>query len=373
MKQYNLLSLQRLNEPYAERLKEAAAKVIDSGWYLRGTETETFEKEIATYLGTPHVIGVANGLDALRLIFKAYIALGRLQPGDEVIVPANTFIASVLAITDCHLTPRFVEPDATTHNIDFDRLQHAITPHTRAILIVHLYGQLCWSETLQQTANKHNLLIIEDNAQALGARTPDGRATGSLGNAAATSFYPGKNLGALGDAGMVTTHNEQLAQTIRAMANYGGNQRYIYQYQGLNSRIDELQAALLRVKLPHLDSENNRRSAISLLYNSLITNPHITLPQQPLHPCTHVWHQYIIRTTHREALMQHLRRQGIETGIHYPIPPHKQEAYREYNHIPLPIAEQLANEVVSIPIAPYLTDIDIQYIANAINQFKRKR
>lgn len=369
MKQYNLLSLQQLNQPYAHKLKEAAARVIDSGWYLRGVETEAFEKEIAAFVGTKYAVGVANGLDALRLIFKAYIASGRLQEGDEVIVPANTFIASVLAITDCRLTPVFVEPDAATHNLDIDLLHHAITPRTRAILVVHLYGQVCWSDSLQEIARKHNLLIIEDNAQALGARTPEGRRTGSLGDAAGISFYPGKNLGALGDAGMVTTNDEQLAHTVRALANYGGHQRYVYPHQGLNSRIDELQAAMLRVKLPYLDGENSRRGEIARLYNSLIDNPHITLPQQPQHPGSHVWHQYIVRTPHREVFMQYLAQQGIETGIHYPIPPHKQGAYRDYNHLSLPLTEQLAHEVVSLPIAPYLTDDDVRYIALKINQF----
>lgn len=366
---YNLLSLQQLNKPHADRLKEAAARVIDSGWYLRGAETEAFESEVAEYLDVPYVVGVANGLDALRLIFKAYIAMGRLQAGDEVIVPANTFIASVLAITDCGLTPHFVEPDINTHNIDTNLLQQAITPRTRAILAVHLYGQVCWNNTLLNIANNNNLLIIEDNAQAFGARTPDGSYTGTLGHAAGTSFYPGKNLGALGDAGMVTTHDKKLAQTVRAIANYGGSERYVYQYQGLNSRIDELQAALLRVKLPELHIENMRRSAIAEDYDLTIKNPHIILPQQPLHPCTHVWHQYIVRTKHRNAFMLHMSQCGIETGIHYPIPPHKQEAYREYNHLVLPVAEQLAQEVVSLPIAPYLTDDDIRYIADAINQF----
>ncbi len=372
MKKYQLLSLQRLNQPYAQELKEAAARVIDSGWYLRGNETQAFEKAMAAYLNAPHVVGVANGLDALRLIFKAYIAMQRLNEGDEVIVPANTFIASVLAITDCNLKPVFVEPSPLTHNLDTSLLQQAITPRTRAILIVHLYGQVCWDETLTDVARRNNLLIIEDNAQALGARTADGTRTGSLGDAAGTSFYPGKNLGALGDAGMVTTHDNQLADTIRAIANYGGKERYIYQHQGLNSRIDELQAAMLCVKLPHLDSENSRRRHIARLYNTLIDNPLITLPQLPDVPHTHVWHQYIVRTPHREELMQHLLQWGIETGIHYPIPPHKQEAYKEYNHLALPTAEQLAGEVVSLPIAPYLTDDDIRYIANAINQFTIK-
>lgn len=370
MKTYDLLSLQQLNAPYAQELKEAACRVIDSGWFLRGAETEAFEQEMATYLGTEHVVGVANGLDALRLIFKAYIALGRLQPGDEVIVPANTFIASVLAITDCGLVPRFIEPSASTHNLDTSLLEQAITPRTRAIMVVHLYGRACWDELLVATARNHNLLIIEDNAQALGARTDNGVHTGTLGDAAGTSFYPGKNLGALGDAGMVTTRDSELAQMVRALGNYGGNTRYIYEHKGLNSRIDEIQAAMLRVKLHYIDSENQLRSHIAQLYNSLIYNPHITLPQHPTLPQSHVWHQYVVRTQHRDAFMQYMRNNGIATGIHYPIPPHKQEAYKAYNTLSLPLTEQLTNEVVSLPIAPYLTDEDVAYIAQVINRYE---
>ena len=370
MKTYDLLSLQQLNAPYAQELKEAACRVIDSGWYLRGTETEAFEHEMAAYLGINQVVGVANGLDALRLIFKAYIALGRLQPGDEVIVPANTFIASVLAITDCNLVPRFVEPSISTHNLDTSLIEQATTSRTRAILVVHLYGRACWDEQLVATARKHNLLIIEDNAQALGARTDNGTHTGTLGDAAGTSFYPGKNLGALGDAGMVTTHDNELARMVRALGNYGGNTRYIYEHQGLNSRIDEIQAAMLRVKLQYIDSENQRRSHIAKQYNTSIDNPYITLPQLPAQPHSHVWHQYVVCTQYRDAFMQYMCNNGIATGIHYPIPPHKQEAYKAYNTLSLPLTERLANEVVSLPIAPYLTDDDVEYIAQVINRFE---
>lgn len=365
-----LLSLQRLNTPYAEALKEAAARVIDSGWYLRGVETDAFEQEMAAYLGIENVIGVANGLDALRLIFMAYLEMGRLHRGDGVIVPANTFMASALAITDCGLQPQWVEPSPLTHNIDTDLLEQAITPHTKAILVVHLYGRTCWDEQLTAIARKHNLLIIEDNAQALGAYTTDGRRTGTLGDAAGTSFYPGKNLGALGDAGMITTHDKQLANIVRAMGNYGGSKKYVYEYEGLNSRIDELQAAILRVKLPYLDDENSRRSEIAHKYNTLIDNKHIITPHTPANKTTHVWHQYVIRTQQRERFMQYMHDNGISTGIHYPIPPHKQEAYSRYNHLSLPITEQLAQEVVSVPIAPYLTNDDIQYIAEVINHYK---
>ena len=369
MKYYELLSLQRLNAPHAQALKDAVTRVIDSGWYLRGEETKAFEQELAAYLDVPHVVGVANGLDALRLIFKAYIALNLLQEGDEVIVPANTFIASVLAITDCRLQPLFVEPSILTHNLDTQLLEQVITPRTRAILVVHLYGRTCWDKTLEEVARKHNLLLIEDNAQALGARTEDGRCTGALGDAAGISFYPGKNLGALGDAGAVVTRDESLARMVRALGNYGGEQRYVYEQQGLNSRIDELQAAMLRVKLPHLDEENRRRNHIARLYSALIDNRHIALPQVPSTFHEHVWHQYIICTRHRDAFMQYMQAQGVATGIHYPIPPHKQEAYACYNNLSLPITEQLAREVVSLPIAPYLTDEDVKYIAEKINKF----
>ena len=277
MKNYSLLSLQQLNARYAHQLKEAACRVIDSGWYLRGAETEAFEHEMASYLGVEHVVGVANGLDALRLIFKAYIEMGKMQPGDEVIVPANTFIASVLAITDCGLIPRFVEPSPHTHNIDTSIIEQSITPRTRAIMVVHLYGRACWDDVLIEVARRHNLLIVEDNAQALGARTDCGAYTGTLGDAAGPSFYPGKNLGALGDAGMVTTHDKELAQIVESIANYGGHTRYVYDCKGLNSRIDEIQAAFLRIKLQYIDEENKRRSEIAQLYNTLINNPYITI------------------------------------------------------------------------------------------------
>lgn len=369
MKSYELLSLQKLNSRYADELKEAACRVIDSGWYLRGEETDALEHEMALYLGVPYVVSVANGLDALRLILKAYIELHRLQPGDEVIVPANTFIASVLAVTDCGLVPRFVEPSVYTHNLDISLIEPNITPRTRAIMVVHLYGRACWSAELEQIARNHNLLLIEDNAQALGALCDDGRRTGSLGDAAGTSFYPGKNLGALGDAGMVTTHDKELADMVRALGNYGGYQRYKYDYKGLNSRLDELQAALLRVKLRYLDDENRYRDSLAHMYNSFVKTPLCTLPHLPQVQGTHVWHQYVIRTRHRDAFMQYMSSNGVVTGIHYPIPPHKQLAYKEYNALSLPVTEQLAGEVVSVPIAPYLTEDDIRFIADVINNY----
>ncbi len=372
MKKLPILSLQQLNSRYAEQLKEAATRVIDSGWYLHGEENKLLEQEISHYIGTPHAIGVSNGLDALRLIFKAYITLGKLQEGDEVIVPANTFIATVLAITDNGLIPRFVEPSATTYNLDTSLIAQAITPRTRAICVVHLYGRPCWDENLIDAARRHNLLIIEDNAQAIGARVatlPHCR-TGALGDAAGTSFYPGKNLGALGDAGIVTTTDAELAKTVRTLANYGGRERYKYEYTGGNCRLDELQAAFLRVKLPYLDAENSQRNTLATAYNRLIDNPHIVLPTLPDNGDTHVWHQYIIRTRHRDAFMHYMAQHEIGTDIHYPIPPHKQEAYPQYNHLALPLTEQLAQEVVSLPIAPYLTTDHIAQIASIINAFR---
>ena len=275
MKRYELLQLQQLHAPYVHELKAAAARVIDSGRYLRGVESEALEQEVATYTGSRHAVGVANGLDALRLIMRAYMELGRLKAGDEVIVPANTFFASVLAISDCGLKPVLVEPSISTHNLDTRLLSKAVTTRTKAILVVHLYGACCWDDELTEVARRHNLIVIEDNAQALGARCCNGPRTGSLGDAAATSFYPGKNLGALGDAGMVTTDDEELALTVRTLGNYGGKERYVYEYKGMNSRIDEIQAAMLRVKLPHLDDENRARQEIAASYSALIDNKHI--------------------------------------------------------------------------------------------------
>lgn len=371
MKNYPLLSLQKLNHSYARQLKEAAARVIDSGWYLHGAETEALEAEICHFLGCRYAIGVGNGLDSLRLIFRAYIELGRLRPGDEVIVPANTFMASVLALTANGLVPRFVEPSVHTHNLDTEALAHAVTPRVKAILVVHLYGRACWDDSLVAVARDNGLIVVEDNAQAIGARpmSDASRRTGALGDAAGTSFYPGKNLGALGDAGIVTTSDAAVAEMVRNLANYGGSRRYVYEHQGINSRIDELQAAFLRVKLPFVDAENSRRDELARRYDQKISNPCITLPEIPCRG-SHVWHQYVVRTPYREAFMHHLQEQGIATGIHYPIPPHKQEAYGEYNTLSLPVTEMLAREVVSMPIAPYLTDDDIDYIAAAVNSFR---
>jgi dTDP-4-amino-4,6-dideoxygalactose transaminase len=358
------LDLQEINAQYADELKKAAAEVIDSGWYLLGERVKRFEQHLVDYIGVKHAIGVGNGLDALRLILKAYIELGVMQEGDEVIVPANTYIATILAISDNRLKPVLVEPDINTYNLDISLIEQHITERTRAIMVVHLYGQVCWSGELERIAKKYNLKIIEDNAQAIGAEW-EGRKTGALGDAAGFSFYPGKNLGALGDAGAVTTNDDQLAEVVRALANYGSRQKYVNEYQGLNSRLDELQAAFLDVKLRFLDAENQRRREVAAYYCENINNPDIILPirnftlsavegqQSAIRNLqSHVWHLFVIRHPNRDALQKYLTENGIQTLIHYPIPPHKQSAYKEWKGQVLPITEQIHQEVISLPISP---------------------
>lgn len=362
------LDLQKINEQYAADLKQAASEVIDSGWYLLGERVKQFEANLAKYIGVKHAIGVANGLDALRLILKAYIEMGVMQEGDEVIVPANTYIASILAISDNRLKPVIVEPNINTYNLDVSLIEQHITPRTRAIMVVHLYGQVCWSEKLEIIVRKYNLKIIEDNAQAIGAEWR-GKKTGSLGDAAGFSFYPGKNLGALGDSGAVTTNDKELAKTVRAIANYGSKIKYQNDYQGLNSRLDEIQAAFLDVKLKYLDTENQRRQEIAQYYIDNITNPEIILPIQLKNKQTHVWHLFVIRTQHRDKLQQHLNENGIQTLIHYPIPPHKQLAYKEWNELSLPITEKIHEEVLSLPISPVMSDVDVKKVTAAINSY----
>ncbi|GGB86129.1 aminotransferase [Flavobacterium suaedae] len=363
------LDLQKVNLQHQQEIETRLLKTFRSGWYLFGEEVKEFEQNLSEYIGCQHAIGVANGLDALRLIFKAYREMGIMKPGDEVIVPANTYIASILAVTDNNLIPVLVEPDTDTYNIDIHKIEEKITAKTKAILIVHLYGQAIFSEKLKQLAKKHNLKIIEDNAQAIGAEW-NGIKTGNLGDAAGFSFYPGKNLGALGDAGAVTVNDNELAKTIRVIANYGSEQKYVNKYQGLNSRIDEVQAAILNVKLPHLDNENARRREIAKYYIENITNPNITLPKPPKDELAHVWHVFVIRCTQREKLQQFLTDNNIQTLIHYPIPPHKQEAYKEWNNLSFPLTEQIHNEVLSLPISPVLTDEETQKVVKVINQFK---
>ena len=395
------LDLQKINAQYADELKVATARVIDSGWYLLGNEVKAFEDQLAAYIGVKHAIGVANGLDALRLILKAYIEMGVMQEGDEVIVPANTYIASILAISDNRLKPVLVEPDIETYNIDTSQIEKHITSRTKAILVVHLYGRICWSEHLESIAKKYKLKIVEDNAQAIGAeysselgaqssektiyssttqlKTQNSKLrtlkTGTLGDAAGFSFYPGKNLGALGDAGAVTTNDDELASMVRALGNYGSKEKYVNEYQGLNSRLDELQAAILSVKLKYLDSETQRRRDIAQYYCENIKNDRIILPTfnfqlSTFNYSSHVWHLFVIRCAERDEFQKYLTVNGIQTLIHYPIPPHKQSAYNQINKLTFPITEMIHNEALSLPISPVMGIEEVKEVVNILNNWR---
>lgn len=369
------LDLQKINAQYAAELKQAASDVIDSGWFLMGERLNSFESKLANYIGAKNAIGVANGLDALRLILKAYIDLGIMNEGDEVIVPANTYIASILAITDNRLKPVLVEPNPKSFNLDIDLIESHITPKTKAIMVVHLYGQVSWSEKLSALAKKYNLKVIEDNAQTIGAEW-NGIKTGNLGDAAGFSFYPGKNLGALGDAGAVTTNDDALAKHIRALGNYGSNKKYVNEFQGLNSRLDEIQAAFLEVKLKYIDAENQYRRQLAALYLNGIKNEIIALPfpenttLEDAKNTEHVWHLFVIRCPQREKLQEYLTANGVQTLIHYPIPPNKQLAYKEMNHLDYPITNAIHNEVLSLPISPVTTEDEVEKIITILNNFK---
>lgn len=362
------LDLQKINLAHQQEIEEKLLETFRSGWYLLGTQVRTFEENLASYTGANHAIGVANGLDALRLIFKAYLELGQLKTGDEVIVPANTYIASVLAITDNRLKPVFAEPGNETFNLDISKLEALITPKTKVIMVVHLYGQVCWSEELEALAKKYDLKIIEDNAQSIGAEW-NGIKTGNLGDAAGFSFYPGKNLGALGDGGAVTCKEDLLAKTIRTLANYGSAEKYVNQYQGLNSRLDEIQAAVLNVKLKYIDADNQRRRDIAQRYITEIKNDQMVLPALPDDEQEHVWHLFVLRTPKREQLQAFVQEQGVQTLIHYPIPPHKQKAYKYYNNLSFPLTEQIHEEVLSLPISPVMTEAEVTKVIEIINQF----
>ncbi len=370
------LDLKTINAQYRQDLIDAATRVIDSGWYIQGTELQTFESEFAAYCGTMHCIGVANGLDALTLTLRAWKELGKLKEGDEVIVPANTYIASVLAITENRLKPVLVEPDEHTYNLCPTKTIAAITANTKAILAVHLYGQLAPMPELMALADEHGLLVLEDSAQAHGAGI-NGKKAGSWGHASGFSFYPGKNLGALGDAGAVTTNDDELATTIRALGNYGSHKKYENLYQGVNSRLDEMQAAMLRVKLQHLDTETQRRKEIALAYAKGITHPALSQPITAHSTLTslenHVFHLYVIRTAEREALQAHLANAGVQTLIHYPIPPHQQQAYAKCNARSYPLTEAMHQEVLSLPISPVMKQCQIEKIINYCNSFKYLR
>ncbi|MFW1957330.1 DegT/DnrJ/EryC1/StrS family aminotransferase [Acinetobacter guillouiae] len=365
------LDLKEINHQYRDELIEACIRVIDSGWYIGGNELEKFEHNFAEYCGTKFAIGVANGLDALILTLRAWKELDKLKEGDEVIVPSNTYIASILAITANNLTPVLVEPDIGTYNIDPVKIEAAITSRTKVILPVHLYGQLANMPAIIEIANKHNLLVLEDSAQSHGAEM-EGKKAGNWGDASGFSFYPGKNLGALGDAGVVTTNNEELAQMLRALRNYGSHEKYKNLVPGVNSRLDEIQAAMLDIKLKFLDKETKHRRKIANLYLTEIRNPLIKLPLSHINAeeyQQHVWHLFVIKVEHREALQNYLAENGVQTLIHYPIPPHKQQAYKEWNNLSYPISEQIHADVMSLPIGPTLSLEEVKKVIQLCNSF----
>ena len=362
------LDLQKITQKYSEEIHESVNRVVDSGWYLQGGENERFESEYANYIGTKHCVGVANGLDALIWIYRAYIEMGIMQPGDEVIVPANTYIASILAITENGLKPVLVEPDIETYQIDDRLIEVAITPRTKSIMIVHLYGQCAYTDKIGALCKEYNLKLVEDNAQAHGCLF-QGRKTGSVGDASGHSFYPGKNLGALGDAGAVTTNDKELADTIRALANYGSTKKYVFKYTGRNSRLDEIQAAVLRVKLKYIDADNVARKHVAKYYIENIVNPEIILPKVNDWD-GHVFHIFPIRSKKRNELQQFLINNDVQTLIHYPIPPHKQECYKEWNDFQFPVTEQIHDEELSLPMSPVITEEELKQIVETINNFR---
>ena len=357
------LSLKPVNEQYRAELDAAIQRVLDKGWYLLGQEITDFENAFAKFCGVKNCVGVGNGLDALTLIIKAY----GFGPGDEIIVPSNTYIATILAISQNGCTPVLVEPDINTYNINPDLIEAAITPKTKAIMVVHLYGQAVEMEKVWAVAQKYNLKVIEDSAQAHGAMY-QGRRTGSLSDASGFSFYPGKNLGCLGDGGAVTTNDDDLAKRVRALRNYGSEIKYQHLFKGVNSRLDEIQAAMLSVKLKYLDQDNQKRRAVARFYRENIVNPQIVLPQVKNEE-SHVWHIFAVRCARRDELQKYLSDNGIGTQIHYPIPPHKQQAYSEWNALSLPIAEQISREELSLPMSPVLTQEEMEYVVERINQF----
>ncbi|MGS0706343.1 DegT/DnrJ/EryC1/StrS family aminotransferase [Acinetobacter sp. ANC 3781] len=365
------LDLKKVNQQYQDELKAACNRVIDSGWYIGGQELGTFEQNFATYCGTKFAIGVANGLDALILILRAWKELGKLQDGDEVIVPANTYIASILAITANNLKAVLVEPDSKSLNISVEALEQAITLKTKAILAVHLYGQLADMPKIMQIAKQYNLLVIEDSAQAHGAEI-EGIRAGNWGDASGFSFYPGKNLGALGDAGAVTTNDIELANMLKALRNYGSHEKYKNLVPGVNSRLDEIQAAMLDVKLTYLDQETTHRRQIASLYLSKIKNSYITLPLSQTEVREykqHVWHLFVLQTKYRDELQQYLLENGVQTLIHYPIPPHKQQAYKEWNDLSFPLTEKIHQQVLSLPMGPTQTLEETEKVVELCNSF----
>ncbi len=367
------LDLKAINAQYRQELIDACTRVLESGWYISGEELSQFETNFAQYCGTQYAVGVANGLDALTLTLRSWKALGKLEDGDEVIVPANTYIASILAITENNLTPVLVEPDLNTYNLDPTKIEQAITGKTKAILPVHLYGLLADMPRIMAIAEKYNLLVLEDAAQAHGASI-DGKKAGNWGDATGFSFYPGKNLGALGDAGAVTTNDPELADMLKALRNYGSHEKYKNLVPGVNSRLDEIQAAMLNVKLEHLDQEIKHRREIANFYLQGINNPYIQLPLSKEIDATtyerHVWHLFVIRTDKRAELQKHLADNGIQTLIHYPIPPHKQQAYQEWNHLSFPITEEIHETILSLPMGPTQSLEEAHKVIEVCNAFK---
>ena len=365
------LSLKEVTELHGAEINEAIQRVVNSGWYLQGHENELFETNYSNFIGVKYTIGCANGLDALIWIFRAYIEMGVMQPGDEVIVPSNTYIATILAITENGLKPVLVEPKLNTLQIDEDKIEAAITDRTKAIALVHLYGRLAWSQKIDDICKKYNLKLIEDNAQAHGCLTADGRKTGALGDAAGHSFYPGKNLGALGDGGAVTTNDEELAKTIRILANYGSSKKYVFQYTGRNSRLDEIQAAVLNVKLKYLVEDNIHRKDVAKYYIENINNSLIKLPDTLPYE-SNVFHLFPILCEKRDKLRDYLEQNGVGTVIHYPIPPHKQKCYKEWNSLSFPITEYIADCELSLPIGPAIFLNDVKLVVDLINKFENK-
>ncbi|OYU80164.1 MAG: aminotransferase [Flavobacterium sp. BFFFF1] len=364
----SFLDLKKINAPYEVAFREKMDVILQKGWFILGDEVQAFESNYAGYCGTKHCIGVANGLDALVLILKGYIHLGRLTKGDAVIVPANTFIATILAVLEAGLVPVPVEPDAATFNLDPKQTASSVTKNTKAIIAVHLYGQLADMAALSTIAKKHNLLLIEDAAQAHGAKDAAGNRAGSLSDAASFSFYPAKNLGAIGDAGAITTNDDDLAKVIHALHNYGSTTKYKHDFIGVNSRLDEIQAAFLNIKLEKLDASNRRRIGIAGMYAAEISNPKISLPEFGPGE-SHVFHLYVIRTADRDGLQQYLMSQGISTQVHYPVAPHQQKALEGWFDSPLPITEKIHGEVLSLPISPVMTDNEVRLVIAALNRY----
>ena len=379
------LSLKDVTDQYGDEINEVVARVVNSGWYLLGEENRRFEHDYADYIGTKYAVGCANGLDALIWIFRAYVELGVMQPGDEVIVPANTYIATILAITENGLKPVLVEPRFDTLEIDDERIEEHITPKTKAICIVHLYGRLAYTERIGALCEKYHLKLVEDNAQAHGCYVPTNNSilatdsqpstlnsllkrTGSIGDAAGHSFYPGKNLGALGDGGAVTTNDKALADMVRIIANYGSEQKYVFGYRGRNSRLDEIQAAVLDVKLRHLDDDNAHRQAIAAYYYENIKNPMLKLPIR-LNDAQNVYHIFPVFCERRDELQAYLTENGVHTLIHYPIPPHKQKCYADWNGLFFPITERIHHEELSLPMSPVMTKTEVELVVKLINSW----